>query len=165
MVAVINMPLAYGDVSYGCSNGSITPTEPALKDVTGNPRPVAEGVQIVISTTVSDSCGMDHPAIVIFEARDSNDVTVFLGLQNFTIQADSQAEVAASWMPRQAGEYQLRVFTLVSFDSLGSPKVATSKIDVAESDLAFVVIPYDPDPSLQESNFEPDSIKVKAGRF
>jgi plastocyanin len=160
---MIGVPLAYGDGSYDCDNSSIAPTEPALRSDSSLLKELTEGDRIVIATTVSDRCGMDHPAIVILEVRDSNDVTVFLGLQNFTIQANSQTEVGLSWVPRQAGEYQLRAFTLVSFDSLGSPKVATSKINVAESNKAIVVIPYDPNPSLQQLNFEPDFIKVIPG--
>ncbi|HEX2615540.1 MAG TPA: hypothetical protein VHL10_08595, partial [Nitrososphaera sp.] len=42
-------------------------------------------------------------------------------------------------------------------------RVVTSKIDVAESSKTVIVIPNDPDPALQQSNFEPSAIKVVLG--
>jgi plastocyanin len=79
------------------------------------------------------------------------------------MQANSQVEVGIFWVPDEAGEYQIRVLTLVGFDAFGFGRIATSKIDIAESNKTVIVIPNDPDPSVQQSSFEPTAIKVVLG--
>ena len=156
----INMQ-AYGDyVIPSCQNSAIVATNPIIKSNHSTLGGVVTGDQIIISSTLADKCGMDHPAIAIIETRDSKGVTMFLAWQNFTMQANSQTEVGLFWVPDKAGEYQLRVFTLVSLDAFGFGRVATSKIDIAESRNTIIVIPNDPD---QQSNFEPSAIKVVLG--
>jgi hypothetical protein len=70
---------AYGDyVIPGCQNSAIVATNPSIKSNHSSIAGVATGDQIVLSSTLTDKCGMDHPAMAIIEARDSKGVTMFL---------------------------------------------------------------------------------------
>jgi len=109
---ICNIPIrqhAYGDYAIpGCQNSAIVASSSSIKTIHSSLSPLTAGEQIVISSTLVDRCGMDHPAMAIIEARDSKGVTVFLAWQNFTMQANLQVEVGVLWMPEKAGEYLLR---------------------------------------------------------
>jgi len=48
-------------------------------------------------------------------------------------------------------------------DAFGFGRIATSNVSIAESSNAIIVIPNDAGPSLQQSNFEPSTMKVVLG--
>lgn len=125
--------------NIGCQNDFIYPTDPVvltynqlsgLRLPTGNQ--IETGIQVEFTTFVKDACGHVHPAVVIIEVRDSNDVTVYLGMQTIDqMQPYSITEIGMSWTtPEEPGNYQIRAFTLVNLNTSGFGRIATSNIEV-----------------------------------
>jgi hypothetical protein len=50
--------------------------------------------------------------VVVFEVRDSDDFTVYIGWQTVTIDPGSDNAMMVSWIPPKSGEYVIRAFAL-----------------------------------------------------
>lgn len=122
-----------------CQNDLIYPTAPIVVDsdhFSGLRLPVGNqlesGVQVELTIFMKEACGHAHPASVIIEVRDPNDLTIFLGLQMIEqIQPYTITELGMSWTaPEEPGTYEIRAFTAVDFNNRGFGRVAISTIEV-----------------------------------
>lgn len=82
------------------------------------------GMQVTLSMALHNSFDDDRQFIAIMEARSLDDrgITRFLAMSNGTVSGKGWIDASLSWMPEQAGEYQLRTFVI---DSLVEPRVLT----------------------------------------
>lgn len=87
--------------------------QPVLKDDRGNLLSYVTFGQTVFVSAAFVACSDDEvPFVVIVEARDENNVTVYLQFQTGTLNANGSAESGFSWSPDKAGRYELRTFAL-----------------------------------------------------
>jgi hypothetical protein len=64
------------------------------------------------------------PFVAIMEVRKVSDgTTVFLEFNTGTINGENPSEVGAAWQPKDAGQYELRVFAISSFED---PEILSS---------------------------------------
>jgi hypothetical protein len=82
------------------------------------------GKQVTLSMALHNSFDDDRQFIAIMEARSLGDggITRFLAMSNGTVSGKGWIDASLSWMPEQAGEYQLRTFVI---DSFVEPRVLT----------------------------------------
>ena len=94
--------------------------------------PLAIGTQVELNTFVKDACGHPHPALIGFEVRDPNDVTIYLALQQIDeMQAYTLSEFGVSWVaPEEPGTYEVRAFAFVDLRSSGFGRFASSQVEV-----------------------------------
>lgn len=88
--------------------------------------PVLQGVQTgqqaVISTTVSHNFGdKDRQFIAMIEVRDKSGITEYLAWQSGEVKVGGQAKMEVSWIPKQAGAYEMRTFAMT--DDWEQPQV------------------------------------------
>lgn len=122
-------------VPIGASSSptSTTPSTPELNDITGAKiTEVTTGNQVVLATNVKNNDSVSRPFVAIVEVRDSDGITVMLQWQTGTIAANGDAGVGVSWMPENAGSYEVRTFVI---SSLSNPQVlspvVTSNVTVS----------------------------------
>ncbi len=150
------------------SSCNLETTNPVLKSPSS--RVLAEataGEQFVITTIISNNCVEDDvPFFALVEVRNSDGTTESLSWQSGVLRGiEDQTEVGVSWVPLRGGDYELRTFAVSNTEN---PQILTAvmsqNITIAtNSDRAVIAIPYDPDPSLQQVNFEPSLIRVVIG--
>lgn len=80
--------------------------------------------QVTLSMALHNSFDDDRQFIAIMEARSLDDggITRFLGMPNGTVSAKGWIDATLSWVPEQAGGYQLRTFVI---DSFVEPRILT----------------------------------------
>jgi len=89
---------------------------PVAKDVQGKTlSSVSAGQQVILSTTVVNNNDQSQPFAAIVEVRDSSGITVYLAWQTGTLNPNGRAEVGLSWTPGEAGNYEMRTFTVSEF--------------------------------------------------
>lgn len=143
-------------------------TSPALKSPhSGGLAGATAGEQFVITTIMSNNCVQDDvPFFALVEVRNSDGTTESLSWQSGVLKGlGYQTEIGVSWVPLRGGDYELRTFAV---SNTQNPQILTAvmsqNITIAtDSARAVVAIPHDPDPSLQQVNFEPSLIKVIVG--
>jgi hypothetical protein len=102
---------------------------PELKDVSGNFLESAHVDEPVFITTIFANCtDVEIPFIVVIEARDEDDVTVYLQFQAGKLDANADSEVSLPWSPEKSGKHELRTFAL---SNLTQPQIY-SQIWVSE---------------------------------
>ena len=110
------------------SINATTPSQPALKDITGSTiNEVTTGQQVVLSTDIKNNNNVSQPFAAIVEVRDADGITVYLQWQTGTLNPSSTANVGLSWTPENAGTYSVRTFVI---SNLANPAVLSP---VAES--------------------------------
>ena len=109
---------------------STTPSAPALADITGaSITEVTAGQQVVINTNVKNNDQQSRPFVAIVEVRDANGITQMLQWQTGTMSGGETKNVGISWVPDNAGKYEVRTFVI---SSLQNPQVLS---DVVKSDV------------------------------
>jgi len=95
----------------------IPPADLRIKDTEGNILTSApKGELVMISTDIRNDLNRSQSYVVVLEARDEEGATRFLGFAFRTLGIGEQTEVGISWIPHEAGKYQLRTFTLTSLE-------------------------------------------------
>lgn len=112
----------------------MVPSEPIVTEQSGTIHPVTTGQQVIVSTTVQSNANDTRDYVVIIEIRNSNGITENLNWQSGRLEPRGMNQVGVSWIPSEAGAYEIRTFVL---SELKNPQlysaVITSKIDVASS--------------------------------
>jgi hypothetical protein len=101
------------------------------------PRSRRPGDELVVVTTVrNNDATYDWNTVIVFEVRDSSGVTIMLKSQTGTLKAEGSSQFAVSWLPENAGEYELRAFAITSLDSprILSPIAASTGIPIEDKD-------------------------------
>jgi plastocyanin len=143
-------------------------TQPSLKSINGGESEATAGEQLIISTTITNHCyEQDQPFVAIIEVRNSDGVTEYLSWQSGVLKGlTGNIEIGVSWIPAYGDNYELRAFVISSLENpqvLSRVEVSNITIAAQDSGRVIVVIPNDPDPSLQQSSFEHSAIKVVLG--
>ncbi|MGH9992342.1 MAG: hypothetical protein ACREAZ_06835 [Nitrososphaera sp.] len=101
------------------------------------------------------------PAVAIIEVRNSHGITENLSTLGVLIKDNT--EMSVSWVPAHVDMYTLRTFIVSNLQNpVMLSRVMESNVTIAD-DKVIVVIPNDPDPSAQRTNFEPFLTKVILG--
>lgn len=94
-------------------------SKPFLQDASGNKLTSAKVGQIVMASTfLTNNQDKSQSYIVILEARDQDDLTVFLQLSSVNLSASSATYVAAPWSPDEVGNFSLRTFAISNFTNV-----------------------------------------------
>ncbi len=116
----------------------LDPSNPVAVDALGRIlSDVRTGETFMLATRIFNAADEQMSCIVIVEARSLNEsgITHFLDFSHITLPANSSTNVTAgtSWTAERAGNYQIRVFLIDSFDNpiILSP-VLTSEISITE---------------------------------
>jgi plastocyanin len=165
MTVSVEIPYIPGVLASSCN---LEIASPVLKSPSsGGLAEAATGSQFVISTIMSNNCVEDDvPFFALVEVRNSDGTTESLSWQSGVLKGlGYQTEVGVSWVPLRGGDYELRTFAVSNMEK---PQILTvvmnQNITIAtNSDKAVIAIPYDPDPSIQQANFEPSMRKVIVG--
>lgn len=105
--------VGHGDGCCNITDCSASMSYPTLSDVTGNELTLARVNQMVFISTTAVNCGDNlMPFVAIIEARDKNDITVYLQFQTGELEAGNASQIGLSWSPEAAGNYELRSFLL-----------------------------------------------------
>lgn len=100
---------------------SLIPSNPAAVDASGMIlSDVKSGQTIMLATEIFNSADEQKSCIVIVEARSVNEggTTHFLDFLQIALPASSSVNaIAGTWTPDHAGNYQIRVFLIDSFDN------------------------------------------------
>ncbi len=157
--------LGHGD-AFG-NSCSLSATPPSLASQFSRELVEATaGEQFIIRTIISNDCYKDEPYVAIIEVRNSDGVTEYIGLQSGVLTGlTGKTEIGVSWVPPHGDSYELRTFTISSLENpmILSP-IMTTTVTIADNlGRAVITIPFDPSPSLQQSNFQPEFIKVIIG--
>jgi hypothetical protein len=109
------MPIFIGstDIPEGSLQYDIAVSELAVKrehDSTSNIETCDDCVSsmIFLTTELKNSLGSDQPFAIYLDIKDLTAVTVFNAYQTGTMNANSTSEVGISWIPAEAGRYELR---------------------------------------------------------
>lgn len=95
---------------------SVNMSRPIMKDAAGKDALSATvGEQIILSTTMTNNHGVEHPFVVVIEVRNSEGTTVFLGWQSGILDPLGQSAIGISWSPGSAGDHTVRTFAISSF--------------------------------------------------
>jgi hypothetical protein len=98
-----------------------TPSEPQVKDITGEDLDeIRAGQQVVLTTTVTNNLDEDLPFVALIEVRDSNGVTMYLAWQTGTLGPNGEIEVGLSFVPDEPGTYAIRTFVI---SDLSNPEI------------------------------------------
>lgn len=83
-----------------------------MKDTKGNR--IADGKagsQVVLEASITSNCEIsNYPILIQVGVIDSEGRTTFFAFQNTTMSQGDQTTAGFSWMPKQAGDYELVVF-------------------------------------------------------
>jgi hypothetical protein len=158
---------------------SCHPNSLAMKDTDGNVITTLRAGQHAIFSALIFDCRDDvtevQSFIVMVEARDAAGVTHYLRWQHGTIDdpnnhVDLQVEMPVSWLPQQAGDYQIRMFLIDGFDNPRAfsaiqtldvtVKPALSADDMNEMILYYVQSKYADDPYV-----ELDKVSILESKF
>lgn len=121
------------------STASCRPNSLAIKDTDGNVTTTLRVGQHAILSALIVDCRDDvtevQPFVAMIEARDAAGVTHYLRWQHGTIDdpnnhVDLQVEMPVSWLPRQAGDYQIRMVLIDGFEN-PQPLSAVQTLDIA----------------------------------
>lgn len=115
------------------SNGSILDADyPYAKDEKGKKIDDGKiGQTITLSAVRHNNSEEKQSQITIIEIRDSENTTVFLQIKEDTLEPSSHTETNASWIPDQAGEYEIRSFLVSNFvDPSQITPVRTSSLTI-----------------------------------
>lgn len=125
---------ASSSAAYATTYAIMVPSEPIVTEQSGTIHPVTTGQQVIVSTTVQSNANDTRDYVVIIEIRNSNGITENLNWQSGRLEPRGMNQVGVSWIPSEAGAYEIRTFVL---SELKNPQlysaVITSKIDVASS--------------------------------
>lgn len=80
---------------------------------------VSSNRMVLVSTIVTNNYDKIQPFIAVVEIRDTDGTTLYLQLQKGVLYPLGEVEVAISWIPEQAGMYQIRTFAI---DELEDPE-------------------------------------------
>lgn len=116
----------------------LAPSNPVAVDALGRIlSDVRTGETFMLATRIFNTADEQMSCIVIVEARSLNEsgITHFLDVSHLTLPANNSTNVTAgtSWTAERAGNYQIRVFLIDSFDNpiILSPML-TSEISITE---------------------------------
>lgn len=117
LFSIIALPLGNNFTSAGASTRGgcdiVIMLPPELKDASGNFLSSAHIDQPVFITTIFANCTDEEiPFIVVIEARDEDDVTVYLQFQAGKLDANADSEISLAWSPEKSGKHELRTFAL-----------------------------------------------------
>jgi hypothetical protein len=105
------------------SESIITSSPVALDDSGETPETLEVGKEFTLSVALLNGFEDDRQFIAVMEARSLDDgITQFLEIEDGTLSGKGWAAASWSWMPEQAGQYQLRTFVI---DSLVEPGILT----------------------------------------
>ena len=119
-IDVVDTSNTYYDRVYSDSNSTALKAWPPAIVTEYSPgiRNLEVGDNVVVTTTFTNNDDFyDWPASFIIEIRDANDTSVLLDWQTGMVKVGSSIDVGISWIPQQAGTYQLRTFAISSFDT------------------------------------------------
>lgn len=79
-----------------------------------------EAQKFVILTTITQTCSKQEQLfVVIFEVRNSDGVTEYIGWENGVLEGlANKTQIGVSWVPAHADNYELRAFAISNFQSL-----------------------------------------------
>jgi hypothetical protein len=102
------------------SHAVLTPLPPGLASEISPPllQPWAGQEWAVVTNFENNDSSHDWAAIFVVEVRDPRGATILLDFQNGTVNAGSAIDIGVSWIPLQAGSYELRTFAISGFDHL-----------------------------------------------
>lgn len=146
---------------------SLKLSAPSLMSVFSHPLAAATaGEQFVIATTITTCIEEEQAFVAIIEVRNSDGITEYLGWQSGILrEKNDSTQIGLSWVPRHGGNYELRTFAISGFENpLILSAVMTTNLSIADSTgKAVIVIPYNPEPALQQVGFDPSLLKVVLG--
>ena len=103
-----------------------TLTAPILKDATGKElsNPAKVGQLVIISTSLASSGNSTNdssvPFVIIIEARDELGISHYSQFALGNLNLGAKSEVGLSWIPKEAGTYELKAFAL---SDLNNPQI------------------------------------------
>ncbi len=104
---------------------SVLVSSPVALDDSGETLESLEvGKQVKVSVALHNGYDDDRQFVAIIEARSLDDggITQFLAMTNGTVSGKGWIEAGFSWLPEQAGKYQLRTFVI---DTIVEPRILT----------------------------------------
>ncbi len=131
IVGTIAATFAHDSFALEGNNTNATLTAPILKDPVGKviAAPAQVNKMVIISTTLtsnssnssssSNSTNDDSiPFMIVVEARDELGITHYSQFALGSLNLDGSAsEVGLSWIPEEAGTYELRAFALSDWNN------------------------------------------------
>jgi hypothetical protein len=120
-IRVLPADQAVEDENSVCDLHDVYMNDLSVRDLQGNViTETTAGSQVILETSVANTCDQHKPLFVILEVRDSDGYTIFLTWQNSTINANEQVANGISWVaPDLPGEYAVRGFYMGCFNCLG----------------------------------------------
>ena len=107
-------------------------TAPIIEDVAGGSGPYIVGTSLTLSTTITNNNDQSQDFVLLIEVRDSDGVTLFLGLQSGTLDPSGSADIGVSWQPGNEGSFEVRTFAITDLGSEADvlSRVVTTEINV-----------------------------------
>jgi hypothetical protein len=96
--------------------GTVTSSDPKMKDATGMQLPSAKvGKLVVLSTAVLNDKKEEISFVSFIEVRNEDGVTVYLQWGMGSAISSGSTEIGLSWTPEKTGKYELRTFAISNF--------------------------------------------------
>ncbi len=120
MAIIITLLLSLNSTQF-VSSTIITIPPPTITDGEGNLLDVPTvGKQVTISRSFTANIESSRQFLALFEIRNSDGVSVYIAWQTGIIYPKDDVVVGVSWMPEEAGDYDVRTFLL---SNLTQPEV------------------------------------------
>ena len=105
-------------------------TTPLITEVTRKGVPYVAGSSLTLSTTIANNNEQLQPFVVLFEVRDSNDVTIFLAFQSGTLDPNGSADIGVLWQPLNEGAFEVRSFAIAEIGTAAEVLSTVAKSDL-----------------------------------
>lgn len=105
-------------------------TTPLIADMAGNSGPYVAGSSLTLSTSIANNNEQLQPFVVLFEVRDSNDVTVFLAFQSGTLDPNGSVGIGVLWQPPNGGAFEVRSFAITEIGTAAGVLSTVAKSDL-----------------------------------
>ena len=116
------------------SGNEVTIPPPIITDNEGNSiELITVGKQVTISKSFRTTIDSSRPFLALFDVRDSDGVSVYIAWQTGMVIPRNDVVVGISWMPEEAGDYEIRTFLISDWTNpeVLSP-VASTNLKVME---------------------------------
>ncbi len=85
---------------------------PAVRNLAGQNGPFLVDNSLTLATAIMNNNNQEQPLVVIFDVRDSQGATIYLGFQSGMLEPNGHTEIGVQWQPSQTGTYEIRTFAI-----------------------------------------------------
>ncbi|HEY7507866.1 MAG TPA: hypothetical protein VH677_01940 [Nitrososphaera sp.] len=108
---------AFMPVAFAQSIDPVVEISPSFQNLSGDEiTEQGNGKPVLLNLLVTNRYDTTESVVVISEIRDAEGITWYLAWQGTTLEENGNSTMGVSWLPTEAGEYEIRSFAVDSLD-------------------------------------------------